>query len=252
MCRGAIVVPAATVLAPRHIAALAAVGVADIPVRAPVRVAVITTGDELMPAGATLAPGQIYNSNGTALAALLAANAAEAVLVTHSSDDPDEFRRVLGTAIAAAELVLTSGGVSMGDFEVVKETLAPLGGEFGHVAMQPGGPQGVCVVDGVPVLSFPGNPVSTVVSFEVFLRPVLRELAGLAPVAVDTLPLTAALRSPAGKRQFLRGRRTSDGVEPIGGGSHHIVTMAAAEVLIDVPAEVTELPAGASAQVWAL
>ncbi|MFI6867393.1 gephyrin-like molybdotransferase Glp [Nocardia sp. NPDC050406] len=246
---GDLLVAAGTVVAPRHVAALAAVGLGELTVTRRVRAAVLTTGDELMPAGTALQPGQIYNSNGLALAAALTDNGVEVVSVGHSTDDPARFRQVLAEAVAAADVVFTSGGVSKGDFEVVKDVLADAGGEFGSVAVQPGGPQGLTVVDGVPVLSFPGNPVSTVVSFEVFARPVLRWLAGLPEIRTAELELREAVRSPAGRRQFLRGRVRGDGVELVAGpGSHLIATMANADVLIDIPAEVTELPAGA--RVW--
>ncbi|MGV9822163.1 molybdopterin molybdotransferase MoeA [Nocardia xishanensis] len=247
---GALLVPAGVALTPRHIAALAAVGVPAVPVFQPVRAAVVTTGDELVPAGRPLRSGQIYDSNGIALAAALAANGAAVVSVEHSTDDPAVFRRLLSAATRSADLVFTSGGVSKGDFEVVKDVLAAQGGLFGSVAVQPGGPQGLTVLDGVPVLSFPGNPVSTMVSFEVFARPMLRHLSGLPPVRTSEVPLRAAVRSPAGRRQFLRGRLTEDGVEPVAGaGSHLIAGMAWADVLIDIPAETTELAAGAPVRV---
>ncbi|MEU2251609.1 gephyrin-like molybdotransferase Glp [Nocardia xishanensis] len=247
---GALLVPAGVALTPRHIAALAAVGVPAVPVFQPVRAAVVTTGDELVPAGRPLRSGQIYDSNGIALAAALAANGAAVVSVEHSTDDPAVFRRLLSAATRSADLVFTSGGVSKGDFEVVKDVLAAQGGLFGSVAVQPGGPQGLTVLDGVPVLSFPGNPVSTMVSFEVFARPMLRHLSGLPPVRTSEVPLRAAVRSPAGRRQFLRGRLTDDGVEPVAGaGSHLIAGMAWADVLIDIPAETTELAAGAPVRV---
>lgn len=247
---GELLAAAGTLLRPRHIAALAAVGLAELTVLRPVRAAVLTTGDELRPAGSALLPGQIFNSNGIALAAALTDNAVNVVSVAHSSDDHDEFRARLAEAVAQADVVFTSGGVSMGDFEVVKEVLSTVGGEFGSVAMQPGGPQGLSVVDGVPVLSFPGNPVSTMVSFEVFARPLLRELAGLDALPVTRLPLRDAVRSPAGKRQFLRGKVIDDSVGLVAGqGSHLIASMAAADVLIDIPADVTELAAGAPVEV---
>lgn len=256
---GAELVPAATLLAPRHIAALAAAGVGSVPVFAPVRAVVISTGSELAPAGAVLRPGQIYNSNGIALAAALTANGVAVAGVEHSGDEPAEFRQLLHAATAAADLVITTGGVSKGDFEVVREVLIPLGGEFGSVAMQPGGPQGLTVVDGVPVLSFPGNPVSAVVSFEVLARPILRHLSGLGPVPEYELPLLGAVRrSPEGRRQFLRGRLVRKGTRPhavevvSGPGSHLVASMAAADVLIDIPAAVTELPSGATVRVWTL
>ncbi|MFI9509780.1 gephyrin-like molybdotransferase Glp [Nocardia sp. NPDC052566] len=256
---GELLVPAGTSLAPRHIAALAAVGVAEVPVFLPVRAAVITTGDELVPAGTALRPGQIYNSNGIALAAALTANGVRVVSVQHSTDDPAQFRRLLTAATRSADVVFTSGGVSKGDFEVVKDVLQPLGGQFGAVAVQPGGPQGLTVVDGVPVLSFPGNPVSTMVSFEIFARPILRHLAGLAPAQSYQLPLLDPIRSPEGKRQFLRGSiqwsqdRHPAAVAVVSGpGSHLIAGMAWADVLIDVPAADTSLPVGTIVRVWSL
>ncbi|MFC4126312.1 molybdopterin molybdotransferase MoeA [Nocardia rhizosphaerae] len=250
---GALVARAGTVLAPRHIAALAAVGLATVPVLRRLRAVCLTTGDELRPAGAELAPGQIYNSNGIALAAALRADGVEVVEVAHSSDDADEFTLVLRAAVAAADLVFTSGGVSKGDFEVVKEVLQPLGGVFGAVAVQPGGPQGYTVVDGVPVLSFPGNPVSTTVSYVVFAREVVRALGGLPAPDTAEVILRTPVRSPAGRRQYLRGLRTDDGVEVISGpGSHLIAGMAWADVLVDVPAEVTALPAGATVRILTL
>lgn len=250
---GESLVQAGTLLGPRHIAALAAVGLAALPVFRRVRAAIITTGDELIPAGTPLRPGQIYNSNGIALAAALSANGVEVVSVEHSRDDPDEFARKLSAATGSADVVFTSGGVSKGDFEVVKDVLSTRGGEFGSVAVQPGGPQGLSVVDGVPVLSFPGNPVSTMVSFEVFARPILRELGGLPPVPGHDVALLDPVRSPAARRQFLRGRLEADGVRLASGpGSHLVAAMAHADVLIDIPPEITELAAGSIVKVWEL
>lgn len=247
---GELLVSAGTALAPRHIAALAAVGLPTLPAFRRIRAAVLTTGDELMPAGVALRPGQIYNSNGIALAAALRANGVEVVAVEHSTDDPAEFAGRIGAATARADVVFTSGGVSKGDFEVVKDVLSTRGGEFGSVAVQPGGPQGLSVADGVPVLSFPGNPVSTMVSFEVFARPILRELAGLPPVPDHDVALLDPVRSPAGRRQFLRGRLDGDGVHLASGpGSHLVAAMAHADVLIDIAPEITELAAGSIVKV---
>ena len=250
---GDLLLPAGIVLGPRHIAALAAVGLTNTRVRRRPRVAVITTGTELVEGGLQLGPGQIYDSNGITLASCARANGAEVDSIARSSDDPDTFRKLLTAATDYADVVLTSGGVSMGDFEVVRAVLEPQGGEFGHVAMQPGGPQGTTVVDGVPVLSFPGNPVSTLVSFEVFARPLLRKAAGLPAIVAEELPLAGALTSPRGKRQFLRGRRDDESVKLVSGpGSHLVAGMAWADVLVDIPAEVDALEAGSTVTVWAL
>ncbi|WP_241385864.1 molybdopterin molybdotransferase MoeA [Rhodococcus sp. CH91] len=237
--------PAGTVLAARHIAALAAVGLTAVPVRPRPRVAIISTGSELVTAGGELGPGQIFNSNGPALAASASANGADVVDVDHCHDDPDEFVKMLDHAVKVADLVLTSGGVSKGDFEVVKDTLGPRGGEFVSVAMQPGGPQGTAVIDGVPILTFPGNPVSALVSFEVFARPALRAAAGYPPAPSRIVPLTADLTSVADRRQFLRGRLDENGVTPFRGhGSHLVAGLATADVLLDIPADITSLEAG--------
>lgn len=243
--RGRLLLPAGTVVAARHVAALAAVGLTHVPVRTRPRVAVISTGSELVPGGSVLAPGRIHDSNGPALAASAAANGALVVSVDRSGDDAEVFAAKLAHAASVAEVVFTSGGVSKGDFEVVKDVLGPRGAEFVSVAMQPGGPQGTALVDAVPVLTFPGNPVSALVSFEVFARPVLRSAAGLTAIDPEKRPLATSLVSVPGKRQFLRGRRDGDAVVAIpGAGSHLIAAMATADVLLDIPADTTGLEPG--------
>jgi molybdopterin molybdotransferase len=142
----------------------------------------------------------------------------------------------------------------MGDFEVVKDVLAPLGGQFGSVRMQPGGPQGITMFDGTPVLSFPGNPVSTVVSYIMFARNIVRRSAGLPPVLSGPATLFQSITSPPGRRQLLRGKLRDDGrVELVAGpGSHLVAALAWADVLIDIAAETTELAAGSPVEVWPL
>ena len=245
--------PAGVRLASRHLAVLAAAGLTTVPVRRRMRVAVLTTGAELIEPGAEPVTGQVFDSNGTALVAAVRAAGAEVVVRSRVADDTDAFRSALAEATAAADLVLTSGGISMGDYEVVRETLEPLGGEIGSVAMQPGGPQATAIVDGVPVVCFPGNPVSTQLSFEVFVAPLLRRAAGLPARAVSSLPLAEALRSVPGKRQFLRARVDGDVVRLVSGpGSHLVAGLAAADSLVIVPEDATELAAGHVVEVWAL
>ncbi|MFC8182017.1 gephyrin-like molybdotransferase Glp [Rhodococcus sp. NPDC057297] len=247
---GTILVRAGQVLEPRHIAVLAAVGLDSVTVRSRPTVAVITTGEELVDAGSTLRPGEIFDSNGLTLAAHLRANGADVVSVRRSSDDRSEFEKILFDAAREAELVITSGGVSMGDFEVVKDVVGPLGGRFGSVRMQPGGPQGVATIEGTPVLDFPGNPVSTVVSFLIFARNIVREAAGLDRIEPRSVPLAHSITSIRGKRQMLRARLGDDGVSLVAGpGSHLVAAMAWADVLVDVPEDTTALEAGEKVQV---
>lgn len=251
--RGDVLVPAGVRLAPRHVAALAAAGLAAVDVRARLRVGIITTGAELTTPDAPALHGQVFDANGVALAALVEEAGATVSVRASSDDDPAAFTRVLEEAVAASDLVITSGGISRGAYEVVREVLTPRGADVTTVAMQPGGPQATAVLDGVPVLCFPGNPVSTQVSFAVFLRGPLRAAAGLPASEPRTVTLAEAVHSPAGRRQFLRGRLTGDTVTPLAGhGSHLVAAMARADVLLDIPAEAEALAAGTDVTVWTL
>lgn len=251
--RGDELIPAGTVLTPRHLAALAAAGIETVTVRARLRVGILTSGSELITAGAP-GFGQVYDANGIALAALAEEAGATVSVRASSSDDPEAFARILDDAVRTSDLVITSGGISRGAYEVVREVLLPRGADVTTVAMQPGGPQATAVVDGVPVFAFPGNPVSTQVSFAVFLRNPLRAAAGLPPVPTREARLTEAVRSIPGRRQFLRGLTDgSGGVAPVSGSSSHLVAgMARADVLIDVPVDADTLPAGSTVTVWTL
>jgi molybdopterin molybdotransferase len=245
--------PAGTPLGSRHLAVLAAAGIETVSVRGRVRVGVITTGAELVAPGADPLPGQVFDSNGTALVAAVRAAGAEVAVRLRVADDHADFGRALHDATAAADLVVTSGGISMGDYEVVRETLEPLGAHIGSVAMQPGGPQAVATVDGTPIVCFPGNPVSTQLSFEVFVAPLLRRAAGRPERVVARRALVADLTSVPGKRQFLRGRVDGDRVSLVSGpGSHLVAALAAADILVIVPEDVTALRAGDLVETWAL
>jgi molybdopterin molybdotransferase len=245
---GALLIPGGRRLASRHLAALAAANLVDVPVRSRVRVAIVSTGNELVPPGTPLGRGRLPDANGIALATATAAVGAEVVDLQLAGDDPVRLGATLDRAIAnGAEVILTSGGISMGAHEPVRQLLEPLGATVGTVDMQPGGPQAHARYQGVPVVCFPGNPVSTQLSFALFVAPLLRDIAGMPAIPRRTLPLSAPLESVAGRRQFLRARLTADDrVETVAGpGSHLVAALAAADVLIDVPAEVTALPAGA-------
>ncbi|MGN7800660.1 molybdopterin molybdotransferase MoeA [Leifsonia sp. 22587] len=252
--RGDVLVPARTRLAPRHLAALAAAGVESVTVRARLRVGILTSGTELIATG-TPGFGQVYDANGIALAALVQEAGATVSVRARSDDDPAAFERILDDALRTSDLIITSGGISRGAYEVVREVLHPRGADVTTVAMQPGGPQATAVVGGVPVFAFPGNPVSTQVSFVVFLRDPLRAAAGLPGIPPRAVTLREPVRSIPGRRQFLRGVLDGAGaaVSPASGPSSHLVAgMAKADVLIDLPEEAETLEAGSPVTVWTL
>lgn len=258
VAEGAVVLHAGTVLAPHHVAAAAACGVGRLTVRVPVSVAIVSTGSELVAPDGDPGPGQIWDANGPALGAAVRAAGGRVGLRLTVPDDPVVVRMGLERAAALCDVVLTTGGVSQGAYEVVKEALPEV--TFRTVAMQPGGPQGLGRVADKPVLAFPGNPVSAQVSFVMFLRDLLRQANSLSSVEPVPAVLDAAVGSPDGKRQLLRGRWVGDTdadgtprVAVVGGpGSHLVASMAAADVLIDVPVATTALEEGAEVTTWPL
>jgi molybdopterin molybdotransferase len=254
---GRTVLGVGTELGPAQLGLAAAVGRAELVVHRRPRVLVLSTGSELVEPGQRLLPGQIYESNGIMLAAAVREAGGAAELLRFVPDDVAEFRAALTPRLSTVDLVVTSGGVSAGAYEVVKDALAEHGVRFTKVAMQPGMPQGAGRYLGVPVVTLPGNPVSSHVSFEVFVRPALRAAAGhVAPHRPRTAArLTELVRSPAGKRQYLRGDHdpATGQVRPVGGpGSHLLGALAGANCLIDIPEEITELPVGATVDVLRL
>ncbi|TFV96863.1 molybdopterin molybdotransferase MoeA [Leifsonia flava] len=247
LAAGAELLGAGVLLESRQLAALAASGLTEVAVLSRVRVAVVSTGSELVAPGQPLGAGEIPDSNGIALQAAVAAAGAVVVSAARVRDDAEELRARFDAAIdAGAELMLTSGGVSMGDHEVVRDLLEPLGAWVGAVAMQPGGPQATATYRGLPVICFPGNPVSSQLSFALFVAPVLREIAGLPVARREERAVAASVTSIVGRRQYLRGRRMPDGaVEVVGGpGSHLVAALATADVLVIVPEAVAALAAG--------
>ncbi|HEY5116183.1 MAG TPA: gephyrin-like molybdotransferase Glp, partial [Nakamurella sp.] len=175
---GTVVLAAGSVVGPTQVGVAAALGFAELVVRRPVLVLVLSTGTELVAPGQPLAPGQIYESNAPMLAAGMRAVGARVRIEHFVADDVDHLRAALSGAATGIDLIVTSGGVSAGAYEVVKDALADQGVEFAKVAMQPGMPQGAGRFLGVPVVTLPGNPVSSYVSFEVFLRPAIRAAMG--------------------------------------------------------------------------
>jgi molybdopterin molybdotransferase len=259
---GDLLIESGTVLGPRHLGLLASVGRATVRSRPRPRVVILSTGSELREPGTELGPDSIYDGNSWLLAASARRAGAIAYRVGIVPDEPRAFLDALQDQLVRADLVVTSGGVSQGDFDVVKEALQPLGSVwFGPVAMQPGKPQGFGVVgeDRIPIFTLPGNPVSSYISFEMFVLPALRKLMGKAPYSrpETRARLTHGIASPEGKRQFLRGSfergRGGPTVAPVGGaGSHLIGGLADSNALIVVPEDTTNVPAGEMVQVLAL
>jgi molybdopterin molybdotransferase len=259
---GDLLVQSGTVLGARQIGLLASVGRPSVRSRPRPRVVVISTGTELREPGAALGRDSIYDGNSFLLAAAARQAGAIAYRVGIVPDQPHAFLSALNDQLVRADLVITSGGVSMGDYDVVKEALSPLGTVwFGGVAMQPGKPQGFGTVgeDAVPIVTLPGNPVSSYISFEQFVLPAIRRMMGRTPYTrpeVDAM-LTHSLRSPDGRRQFARGTLSVvDGklaVTPVGSqGSHMIGDLAESDALIVVPESVTMTEAGETVTVLAL
>ncbi|WP_219459922.1 molybdotransferase-like divisome protein Glp [Nonomuraea rhizosphaerae] len=253
---GEVVLKAGTLIRPAQLGIIAGVGRRRVLVRPQPRVVVLSTGAELVEPGMPLGHGQIWDSNSFTLTASVREAGAEGFRATTVGDDPTAFLEQLDAQLVRADAVVTSGGVSMGAYEPVKEALSPLGTvNFEKVAMQPGMPQGFGVVgeDQVPIFALPGNPVSSFVSFMLFVRPAVMKMRGLPAGFPETSSaiVTGALRSPSGRRSYLRGVLAEDGtVSPVRGqGSHQLAALASANALIVVAESVTEVAAGSEVEV---
>jgi molybdopterin molybdotransferase len=249
---GEVVVPAGVRLTPARLAATAASGVADLPcVRRP-RVAVLATGSELVDPGDVLAAGQIYETNSLMLIAALAAAGADAVPEPPVADDEKALREALERGLGA-DVLVTSGGVSVGEHDLVRAVERELGVEevFWRVSIKPGKPVSFGARGDTLVFGLPGNPVSALVGCELFVKPALRALQGLA----DPLPrfepgrLEVGFRRNEERDEFVRARSRVDGdvvvLEPVSGQeSHMIVRSAGADALVHIPRGNGELAAG--------
>ena len=255
---GDLVMSEGTRLEPRHIALLAAVGTGQVRVTRRPKVVVISTGDELIEAGTLPGFGQVVDSNGLMLAAAVRALDCLPSRVGCVRDDATAFQSTIEAQLLRADAVITTGGVSMGAYDTVKEVLSAVGTmRFDQVAMQPGKPQGFGTLgEGkVPVFTLPGNPVSAMVSFEVFVAPALRLMAGRPQQETPQITAVAAgdWHAPAGKTQYARVVLTRNGsghpsghTAAIAGlqGSHALGSLAGANALAVIPAEVTSVRAG--------
>lgn len=248
--QGAVALAAGTVLGPWQLASAASAGQAEVRVHRRPRVAVISTGSELVDPAQTPARGQIPESNSVVLRADLEAAGMEVVSVDRVRDDEGErLARIVDSADADA--VILSGGASVGAYDVVKETLSPRGVDFARVGIQPGKPQGFGVrADGALIFALPGNPVAVATCFEVFVRPALRKLAGHTELfhRQETRRATTSWSCPPGRAQVLPAVLDGpDGVAPAtagGSGSHLVTSLAQAEVLALIPAATQRVTKG--------
>lgn len=254
---GETVMRTGTLIESRQIAILAAVGSGQVWVHPRPRVAVISTGSELVEPGTPLSHGLISDSNSYLLVAACREAGADAYRVGPVVDDPADFLAAIEEQLHRCDLILTSGGVSMGAYDTVKAVLSELGSvDFMKVAMNPGMPQGHGHVgeERLPIITLPGNPVSSYISFENFVRPALQRMRGLTDLHRPSVRARCSveLSSPAGKRQFARAVLLASGeVAPVGSGqgSHVLGGLASADALIVVPEDVTVVPAGAEVEV---
>jgi molybdopterin molybdotransferase len=253
---GSVVLRSGATLGAAQLGVAAAAGHAKLDVHDRPRVLVLSTGSELVAPGTVLAPGQIYESNSTMLAAAVLAAGGTPEVVRFVADDVAAFHAALRTRLAGVDLLLTSGGVSAGAYEVVKDALGAHGVSFVKVAMNPGMPQGAGRYLDTPVVTLPGNPVSALVSFEVFVRPALRAAGGHAATHRPRVRarLAAAADSPPGKRQYRRGSLAADGtVALVGGpGSHLLGSFAASDCLVEIDEDTTRVDAGTEVPVLVL
>ena len=251
---GAPALGAGAALGPQQLALLAAIGRDRVTVRPRPRVLVISTGSELIEVGHKPSFGEVTDSNSYLVTAAARDAGADARRIGIVPDDHSKLLDVLESQLLRADMLVTTGGVSMGAFDIVKQALSELGTvEFTRIAMQPGKPQGFGHLgDRVPIFCLPGNPVSALVSFEAFVRPAIRKLLGKRNLQRATVQAVALERvdSPAGIRQYRRGvlhREATGGysVSLVGGaGSHLIASMASSNCLVVIDEEVTEVVAG--------
>ncbi|MEU8122170.1 gephyrin-like molybdotransferase Glp [Spirillospora sp. NPDC049024] len=257
---GQVVAEAGTRLSAPQIGMLAAVGRSRVTVRPKPRIVVVSTGDELREPGTPLAPGQIWESNSFMLTAAVVEAGGVGYRQTTVQDEPAKVLEMLHDQLVRADAIVTTGGVSMGTKDVVKEVLTGTGTVgFHKVRMRPGKPQGFGLLEGTPVFTLPGNPVSAYVSFQVFVRPALRAMQGLPPEPLPTVSAVLAedVKSPAGLRHFLRGRLSSTrGFHTVTAadvqGSHQLGSLSSANALIEIPEDVEALPAGSHVEVMRL
>ncbi|HEX6391395.1 MAG TPA: gephyrin-like molybdotransferase Glp [Solirubrobacteraceae bacterium] len=253
VAEGATVLRPGTVLGAAALGVAANAGAAQLQVAKRPRVAVITTGDELQPVGTPLGPGEIHDSNGIALATLARQAGADVVVLDHAADDRERTTTLLGDALGQADVLLVTGGVSVGPHDHVKPALAALGVQerFWRVALRPGKPTWFGTREDKLVFGLPGNPVSSVVTFILFAQPALAALQGAEPLQRRSRAvLTVTVKQTPHRDEMVRVTLEGDRATPTGPqGSHVLTSLLGADGLARVPAGEGELPAGSDIDV---
>lgn len=237
--KGSVLVEAGTRLQPQHLGLCFAGGCADVKISRPLRVAIFSTGDELVEPGNDLKPGQIYNSNQVMLEALTEKLGCEITISTTLPDDPDKIREALLDASKRCDLILTSGGVSVGEEDHLKSVVQELGKlDLWKVAVKPGKPLAFGSIGGCSYFGLPGNPVSSFVTFCLFAAPFIRKRQGKSRIVAQPVQMKALNATAEGSREeYLRGKITDQGVEIFTHqGSHLLAGLGNADCLIRRPA----------------
>ncbi len=244
---GAVVMGKGKHLRPPEVSMLASLNCAEVLVHRKPTVAIVSTGDELTPLGASLEPGKIRDSNRYGLYAQVEEAGGIPIDMGIARDDAAETERIFRDALSEADALITSGGVSVGEHDIVKNVLEKLGKiNFWRVAMKPGKPQAYGIADGKPIFGLPGNPVSSLVVFELFVRPALLKMAGHRALLRPTFKavLSESITNRDGRVNYMRailkasdGQYTAETTGPQGSGILHSLVLA--NGLITIPAGVT-------------
>jgi molybdopterin molybdotransferase len=254
------VIPDRSLIRPQEIGMLASLGMTTVPVYPRARVAVLATGDELLPLGGTPVPGKIINSNSISLAAQVLEAGAEPVFSGIAPDDFEATKKMIREALQAGDLLVTTGGVSVGDRDFVKEAIRELGGEilFWKVNMKPGKPVAFALLDGKPVFALPGNPVAAMVGFEQFVRPALLKMMGQRRIFRPMVKAYAAepFKNKGDRPHLVRARVTlAEGAYRVSAvknqSSANLLSLIEGNALLRLPPEAT-LVAGDAAEVTLL